>query len=188
MNIAGVILAGGQSSRYGQPKMFEPFRGEALYKQSLYALQANQLHPIIIATNAKLQHRFEQEGIVFSIEQTMHQGPLAALSQVMHTYPNDWFFVVASDMPYMNATFVHSLMQYCTPDVYAVVPKQQAYIQTLAALYHRKTLPFIDALLSNNRRSIKALLAQVPVNYVPFADNEPTFININRQQDWPKEL
>ena len=39
MKIAGVVLAGGQSSRYGQPKMFELFAGLPLYKQSLIAFQ-----------------------------------------------------------------------------------------------------------------------------------------------------
>lgn len=39
MKIAGVVLAGGQSSRYGQPKMFELFAGQPLYKHSLTALQ-----------------------------------------------------------------------------------------------------------------------------------------------------
>ena len=39
MKIAGIVLAGGQSSRYGQPKMFEMFAGQPLYKHSLIALQ-----------------------------------------------------------------------------------------------------------------------------------------------------
>lgn len=43
MKIAGIVLAGGQSSRYGQPKMFEMFAGQPLYKHSLIALQKNQL-------------------------------------------------------------------------------------------------------------------------------------------------
>lgn len=68
MKIAGIVLAGGQSSRYGQPKMFEMFAGQPLYKHSLIALQKNQLDPLIIATNAHLQHQFGQENVQWVIE------------------------------------------------------------------------------------------------------------------------
>ncbi|CAM5546636.1 putative molybdenum cofactor guanylyltransferase OS=Lysinibacillus sphaericus OX=1421 GN=mobA PE=3 SV=1 [Lysinibacillus sphaericus] len=74
MKIAGIILAGGQSSRYGKPKMFELFAGQPLYKHSLIALQKNQLSPIIIATNAQLQHQFEQENVQWIIDKQLHQG------------------------------------------------------------------------------------------------------------------
>lgn len=189
MTTAGVVLAGGQSSRYGQPKMFETFQGSPLYEYSLQALRANQLSPLIIATNEALQPYFKAVDCVFSIEQQAYQGPLAALKQIIQTYTNcEWFFVIASDMPYMNAHFVQTLLQQKTADYEAIVPAQADYIQPLAALYHRNVLPAIDEALCQNRCSMKAMLEQVRVQYVHFAEDDATFININRQQDWPKEL
>lgn len=112
MKIAGVVLAGGLSSRYGQPKMFELFAGQPLYKHSLIALQKNQLDPLIIATNAHLQQMFEQEDVQWVIEEQPHQGPLFALHYLMKANPDvEWFFVVASDMPYMNADFIEKMLR-----------------------------------------------------------------------------
>lgn len=189
MTTAGVVLAGGQSSRYGQPKMFEIFQGSPLYEHSLQALRANQLSPLIIATNEALQQRFETKDCIFSIEQQAHQGPLVALKQIIEKHTDsEWFFIIASDMPYMNAQFVQTLLQHQTTGYEAIVPEQAGYTQTLAALYHRNVLTAIDEALRQNRRSMKAMLEQIRVKYVPFAEDDATFININRQQDWPKEL
>lgn len=187
MKIAGVILAGGQSSRYGQPKMFELFAGIALYKHSLIALQKNNLEPLVIATNANLLEGFANEKVQMIVEQQPHQGPLFALHNIMTAFPEDeWFFVVASDMPYMNAEFIRNMLEYVDDRFDAIVPKQAIRIQPLAALYRRSALPKIKQLTEQNKRSMKALLDQLRVCYVSFEENSPTFININSQQDWSK--
>ncbi|KPN95405.1 molybdenum cofactor guanylyltransferase [Lysinibacillus sp. ZYM-1] len=185
MKMAGVVLAGGQSSRYGLPKMFETFAGLPLYKHSLNALQENQLNPLVIATNASLQPKFDQENVQWIIEQQPHQGPLFALHHIMTTFPDvEWFFVVASDMPYMNAGFIQEMLGYIDDSYDAIVPKQASRYQPLAALYRRTALPKAKQLTEQNKRSMKVLLDQLRVCYVPFDDNSPTFININAQQDW----
>lgn len=185
MKIAGVVLAGGQSSRYGQPKMFELFAGHPLYQHSLIALQKNQLDPLIIATNAHLQHLFEQEKVQWVIEKQPHQGPLFALHHMMTINPDvEWFFVVASDMPYMNADFIKKMLDKVNDAYDAIVPTQALRDQPLAALYRRTALSKAQQLTDQNKRSMKVLLEQLRVCYVPFDDNCPTFININAQQDW----
>ncbi|MFC9539418.1 molybdenum cofactor guanylyltransferase [Lysinibacillus sp. NPDC056959] len=185
MKIAGVVLAGGQSSRYGQPKMFELFAGLPLYKQSLIAFQKNQLHPLIIATNASLQSKFVEEDVQWSIEKQPHQGPLFALHHIMTNFPEvEWFFVIASDMPFINAEFVQTMLTFIDDRYEAIVPKQASRLQPLAALYRRSALPKAHQLVHQNKRSMKALLEQLQVCYVPFEDDSSTFININSQQDW----
>ena len=188
MKIAGVVLAGGQSSRYGQPKMFELFAGQPLYKNSLNALQQNGLVPLIIATNASLQRNFAEENIQMIIEKQPHQGPLFALQNIMANLPDvEWFFVVASDMPYMNAHFVQRMLTYIDDRYDAIVPKTSR-IQPLASLYRRTALPKVNLLIQQNKRSMKALLDQVRVCYVGFDENSPTFININTQTDWAQTV
>lgn len=189
MKIAGVVLAGGQSSRYGQPKMFELFAGQPLYKNSLIALQQNQLEPLIIATNASLQKKFAEENTQMIIEKQPHQGPLSALQNIMTNFPdNEWFFVVASDMPYMNADFVQTMLTYIDDRYDAIVPKQDSRLQPLAALYRRTALPIANLLIQQNKKSMKALLDQVRVCYVGFEEENATFININTQLDWAQTV
>ena len=189
MKIAGVVLAGGQSSRYGQPKMFELFGGRPLYKHSLIALQKNQLQPLIIATNASLQSKFVEEQVQWIIEKQPYQGPLFALQNIMTNFPDvEWFFVVASDMPFINADFVQTLLTYIDDRFEAIVPIQNARLQPLAALYRRSALPKANLLVQQNKRSMKVLLDQLRVCYIPFEIENSTFININSQQDWSQTV
>lgn len=185
MKIAGVVLAGGQSSRYGQPKMFELFNGHPLYKHSLNALQKNQLEPLIIATNTSLQSKFPQEKVHWIIEKQPHQGPLFALQNIMMNFPDvEWFFVIASDMPFIQADFVRTMLSFIDNRFDAIVPKQASRLQPLAALYRRSALSNANQLVQQNKRSMNALLEQLQVCYVPFEMESSTFININTQQDW----
>ena len=189
MKIAGVVLAGGQSSRYGQPKMFELFADRPLYKHSLIALQKNRLQPLIIATNASLQSKFVEENIEWIIEKQPHQGPLFALQNIMTCFPDvEWFFVVASDMPFINADFVQTMLTFVDDRFDAIVPKQDARLQPLAALYRRSALPIANQLVQQNKRNMKVLLEQLQVRYIPFEIEDSTFININTQQDWPQTI
>ena len=66
----------------------------------------------------------------------------------------------------------------------AIVPTQALRDQPLAALYRRTALPKATQLTAQNKRSMKVLLEQLRVCYVPFDDDSSTFININAQQDW----
>lgn len=187
MNIAGVVLAGGQSSRYGQPKMFEQFAGQPLYQYSLNALQQNQLQPLIIATNAHLQQGFAQDNVQWLIEPQPHQGPLFALHNIMENFPAvEWFFVLASDMPFIDAALVKALLSFIDERYDAIVPQQADRLQPLVALYRRTAYPFASKLVQQNRRSMQALLEKLRVCYVPFESDTMTFTNINTPQDWQR--
>ncbi|MBQ0138066.1 MAG: molybdenum cofactor guanylyltransferase [Kurthia sp.] len=188
MKIAGVVLAGGQSSRFGRPKMFEAFEKLPLYQHSLLALKQNKLSPLLIATNSELLPLFQQDDeIHWMIESPAHQGPLFALHQLLQENPDvEWFFVVASDMPFMNHTFIKTLLHKIDDCYDAVIPQQAGRIQPLAALYRRTVLVETTKLVAENRRSMKALLDVIRVNYVDFKKDDLVFTNINSQNDWPK--
>ncbi|MGM9966529.1 MAG: molybdenum cofactor guanylyltransferase [Rummeliibacillus sp.] len=184
--IAGVVLAGGQSSRYGKLKMFENFNGQLLYQYSLQALKKNELKPLIISTNASLSTKFKDKDVRLSIEKTVHQGPLFAIHHLISNTPDaDWFFVLACDMPFITSSFVNKMLSVVDDTYDAIVPMQSDKIQPLAALYHRSVLQKTEKLLQQNKRSMQSLLDQLNVCYVSIPDDEQVFININAITDWP---
>lgn len=187
MKIAGIVLAGGQSSRYGKPKMFEKLDSQFLYQYSLQAFKKNALKPLIISTNASLSPQFIEKDVRIFIEELPHQGPLFAIHHVLSkTTDADWFFVLASDMPYITESFVKMMLSFVDDTYDAIVPKQSDKIQPLAALYHRSILHKTEKLLQQHKRSMKSLLDQLSVYYVPVSDDEQAFININTISDWPQ--
>lgn len=60
---AGVILAGGESSRFGEPKAFVRYNGKYFYEYSLQALVpfTNQ---VVIISHPSLTSRFSQDPAV----------------------------------------------------------------------------------------------------------------------------
>ncbi|WNS80918.1 molybdenum cofactor guanylyltransferase [Domibacillus sp. DTU_2020_1001157_1_SI_ALB_TIR_016] len=186
MKTAGIVLAGGQSSRYGRPKMFEQYKEKPFYQHSVDVLSANGLHPIILSTNRFLADRFDLSGVELIVEPTPHQGPLFALHHAISQFGEpEWFFVLSADIPFVREAFIDQLLLHCHPDYNAVVPAEGEKLQPLLALYHRRCLPYMNEALGEGRRSLMALLHKIPFKTVSF-ENEPSFININTQLDFQK--
>lgn len=182
--ITGVLLAGGKSSRFGRPKMFEIWKGQPLYEVGVSAFSELN-YPIVIATNKELVSIFSAPHVKYITEETMHEGPLYALSHVMQRVESDWYFIIAADMPYVNAAFIAVLSAHISDDFDAIIPTEQGKWQPLAGLYHRRALPKAMAALERNRRSMKALLEEVRVSFIPMNDTK-IFKNINYVEDWPQ--
>ena len=188
MTIAGVVLAGGQSSRYGKPKMFEYHKGKQFYEHSIDALKANALSPIIVATNEKLLPYFQRKDVQYICESktNAHQGPLYAIANVLKNTPDaEWVFVLSCDIPYVTSDFVAKMIIYTNDNMLdAIVPVHSGRKQPLLSLYHRRCLPEMERLLLDNQRKIGLLFNNVNTLMVPFSDDDHVFTNINYQKDW----
>lgn len=189
MSIVGVVLAGGKSSRYGKAKMFEPYKGQPFYQHSVQALTKSDISSVYIVTNELLAPFFDRNTASILIEEQKHNGPLHALTFALESIESsDWFFVLAADIPFVTEEFVRSLIQYTNDSaIDAIVPISGEKEQPLLALYHKRCLPLAQKLLAHNKRSMRPLLQQVHVKWIPFPDHQRDFININRQEEWESE-
>ncbi|WP_227939655.1 molybdenum cofactor guanylyltransferase [Alkalihalobacillus deserti] len=190
MRVVGVILAGGQSLRYGKAKMFELYKGLPFYQHSVNALNnSSSISSIYIVTNELLASSFDDSVASILIEEQKHNGPLHALTHALESIEDaDWFFVLAADIPFVTSKLVRSLINYTDNfTVDAIIPIAGEKEQPLLALYHKRCLPVAQEILSQNKKSMRPLLQQVNVKWVQFPDNQREFININNQEDWKRE-
>lgn len=66
-----IILAGGQSERFGKPKAFAKIHSQMFYKRIIEVLEAtNMFNEIIISTNEILAHEFDYDNIVIDHAKT----------------------------------------------------------------------------------------------------------------------
>lgn len=190
MKIAGIVLAGGMSSRYGKPKMFEIYQNKFFYQHSVEALKQNSISPIVISTNENLISCFIQDDIDFIVEKETeaYQGPLFAMYNALSKIPNvEWYFVLSCDIPFITPSFVGKMINLTENSQYdAIVPTQSGNIHPLLALYHRRSLVKMEKLLAKNKRKIRLLLDEISVLSVPFSAEDEVFININNREDWRK--
>ncbi|MFS0654300.1 molybdenum cofactor guanylyltransferase [Bacillus sp. 179-C3.3 HS] len=186
MNIIHVILAGGASRRFGEPKASYTYKGKPLYVHVKEQMVGDQVmiisHPSLISF---FQARGEQD-VWLDDEHVRGRGPLAGIYTAMQKKQADWYLVTACDMPFIRKETAQMLVTYCSPQVDAVVPQIEGRLQPLFALYHRRSLLFMKECLEENQLAMINLLQKLQVHIVSEEELDVSpneFHNINRRSD-----
>ena len=184
-NIIGIVLAGGQSKRFGEPKALAKRNGKPFLMISVDALKevADEIVAVIrpeIKTGLP-----ELQNIPYTYDLKIYKGhgPLAGIYTVMSQYNSEWYLVAPCDTPFIKAAVFQKLAGYLNTPYEAVVPIVNGKTEPLAAAYHQKTKKVIKSLLEQKKLSVKELLGQIKVKYVKF-DEEKLFLNINTKEDY----
>lgn len=164
------IVAGGQARRLGgRVKGLIEVDGAPIIDRLLGLLA--DLDPVIIG---------EPEGPYAGrarIIADTHPGsgaPGALRTALEHA--DDWVFVCASDLPWLDRRTVDRLWGARREGDLAVLAEAGGHLQPLAGWWHA------DALASVEGASLKAMAASVNARCVPFADPRP-FYNINTPEE-----
>lgn len=187
--LAGILLAGGASRRFGSPKAFANVEGKPFYKHSLETLQAIT-GTIFIITNEQLEVKFENIAdaqIMTDDKKYRGKGPLAGLYTAMQAIKAEWYALIPVDVPFINPEIYHTLLEQRAPDLEAVIPLSNGRLQPLIALYHHSLAGRLKELLDTDQLAMRALLDISKVKYVPFTD-PAAFININWQEDYNRHI
>jgi len=186
--IVGVILSGGHSRRFGEPKAFAKNNGIPFYQCSIKAM-APKVDELVLVTNNELILKFRKEPISFQIF-TDHptyygQGPLAGIWTTMEYVKAEWYCVLPIDVPMITSDIIGELIKYLHTDLNteAVIPCVDGKLQPLIAIYHSSVKDKIKLQLDENRRSLHGLLEKLDYKLIPFESDLP-FININYRSDY----
>jgi molybdenum cofactor guanylyltransferase len=160
---AGVILAGGRASRMGgRDKAFAAVDGEPIAVRTVRLFQG-LFEQVIVSTNRP--ERFQGFGVETVADLRPGSGPLAGIEAAMLASRHPWLFVVACDMPGLDADVIRWLLaRPRTAD--AVVPRWEADVEPLHALYGVHTLPAVRACLGTGRQALRDFLPAIRVDYV----------------------
>lgn len=184
--LQGVILAGGMSRRFGTPKAFAEKDGIPFYQHSIAALNPF-VTSVLIVTNPKLQHLFQQEDegitVVNDLDNYRGQGPLAGIYTAMETSSSEWYMVIPVDVPFMETWVIEALVHSIDTNVDAIIPVVSGKMQPLISIFRHSLKEVIKSQLDNGERAVDQLLKKCKVSYVPM-DSEKAFININHQSDY----
>jgi molybdopterin-guanine dinucleotide biosynthesis protein A len=160
---AGVIVAGGRALRMGgRDKAFAAIEGQPIAVRTVRLFQ--EVFPqVIVATNRP--ERFGQLGVETVTDRHPGCGPLAGIHAAMLASRHPWLFVVACDMPGLDAEVIRWILaRPRTAD--AVVPRWDDDVEPLHALYAVHTLPQVERCLATGRHALREFLSAVRVDYV----------------------
>lgn len=188
-----IILAGGESRRFGRPKAFAEVEGQMFYQRIIKVLEStNMFNDILISTNNQLKNQFDHTNVVVDTEEHKGKGPLVGIFTAMQQYPDEeLFFVVSVDTPMISERAINQLYQFMVSHLIddqidiATVKASGRYIPTIG-FYSPKTKAVIEDILESDDYSFKQLYNQMNIDWIKVEDiKAPSYwyYNINSQQD-----
>jgi molybdopterin-guanine dinucleotide biosynthesis protein A len=160
VSVAGLLLTGGASRRYGSPKAELALHGERLADRGARVLRAVCDDVIEVGPG--------YSSLPAVREAPAGSGPLAALAAGIdairtHSAPAS-ILVLAVDLPFVDVALLEYLRDYESPN--AVVPRVGGIAQPLSARYGNDVAEVARALLADGARSMRALLDVLPVTWL----------------------
>lgn len=189
MKIAGIVLAGGQSSRFGEPKALAIWKGTTFVEHIVQVMESI-LQDVVVISHTDIKERVEQLVQVPVIEDVSHykgNGPLAGIVSGMEYIDSDWYIIMPCDAPNVSNEWITILLEQTSNEYDAVVPIINGRKQPLLAAYNNRLKEKIYALLQEKKRSMGQLLSQCNVKYIAGEDvqaNVDWFINVNTKEEY----
>ncbi|WP_445490676.1 molybdenum cofactor guanylyltransferase [Niallia sp. 03133] len=183
--LVGIILAGGQSIRYGEPKAFVKKGSKFFYQYSIDALLPFTSEIYLVAhPDLKSRFLFNKKVLVTEDHKPFQgYGPLAGIYSVMEEIEAVWYFVLPIDCPFITKQTIEEVLDSIAEGAEAVVPVVNGKKQPLIAAYHRKSKERIYEALKKNTLSMNGLLEHLSVTFVECLNKED-FVNINKPNDY----
>jgi molybdopterin-guanine dinucleotide biosynthesis protein A len=184
--MTGIILAGGENRRMGADKAFLPIAGIPMVEHILRTLRS-LFGEIIVVTNSPEQ--YAAYGVSVVRDAFNKRGPLTGLYSGLRHSNDEYNFVVACDMPFLNFWLISYLASLA--DGYdAVIPVIGDYIEPLHAMYHKEIVSTVEKRIRQGDQRIQNMVAELRVRYVyqkeieRFDAERKSFKNLNTPQEY----
>ncbi len=189
--IAGILLAGGQSRRFGANKAFATYNGTPLYRYS-YDVLKNVSSQVIVIGDQEMTAKMalDPETLYKEDNETFKGlGPLAGIYSAMEGLSSEWYAVLPCDVPLIKKEIFEKLLTYVDRKTVngsmpaGIIPVVNGKQQPLTGLYHHSTSVIIKGLLETNNLRMSDLLNSIETYYVEEQlFDERLFTNVNTRK------
>jgi molybdopterin-guanine dinucleotide biosynthesis protein A len=152
-DIAGIVLAGGRSSRMGTPKAALEWHGSTLLRR-ITSLVARSVDGPVVVVRAPGQPLPTLPADVSVVEDPREGlGPLQGLAAGLAAVAGDAraAYLSSTDAPFLHPAFVRRVVCALDDDVDVVLPHARGFPQPLAAVYRTTLTPLVDELVAAGR-------------------------------------
>jgi molybdopterin-guanine dinucleotide biosynthesis protein A len=111
-------------------------------------------------------------------------GPIGGLYTALSQTQAQWNVLVACDMPNVTTAFLNHLFAAAeTSGADCVVPENEAKLDPLCAVYHRRVAPLVHAAIHHKLFKMKDFIATLQAIRWPVPDARP-LQNVNTPAEW----
>lgn len=176
LNLNGLVLCGGQSSRMQQDKGFITYRGMPQY-QVVFNLLSSYCNTVYISGREQVE--YGNHSVITDDAAFVEIGPLAGLLSAYKKEQADWL-IIAVDYPNFGEIDVEHLLDAYDTTYHATVyfdPDKQ-FFEPFLGIYKKEMLQFILEKGSTFQYSAQKILLQGMVKKV-YPLHAETLLNIN---------
>jgi molybdopterin-guanine dinucleotide biosynthesis protein A len=162
----GVLLAGGQSRRFGSNKALSAMGDCRLIEHPARVLAKLFAHLLLVTNSPEL---YQFLGWPMLPDLAPGGGPLAGIEAALTQAQTPYIFVAACDMPELDGALISHLCRLA-PGYDAVIPVSAKGLEPLHGVYARSALPTISAALAAGTRKLQIVLADLKIRTVSEAE------------------
>lgn len=189
LNMTGILLAGGKSSRMGKNKAFLELNGKPVIERNLEILQSIFSEVLISSNSPELYTQYNAKVVE---DHYVEQGPLGGIQACLREAASEYCFFAACDIPFLNPDLIR-FMASLAEKYDIVAPKTAEGIHPLYAFYKRSScLPKIEKSLKEGILKTIDFFDQCSVRYISeseieqFGDLQLLLYNVNTPDEWVK--
>ncbi len=189
MKRSGVILAGGASRRFGEPKAFASFNGRPMY-QTVRDRLLRVVDELLVVSHPDLVKSFSSDAMIEVTEDCApHQGkgPLAGIWTAFKVLQADELLVFPCDAPLVSDAYIDWLINKAVERKMTDggVPSFHGRLHPLMGFYRKSCLGTLGDLLDSNQLRVQALIdsTTIEIFQVPNRFSELPFYNVNTKDD-----
>lgn len=188
--MTGIVLAGGKSGRMGTDKAFLRVAGRPIVERVIDVL-GEAFGKVIIVTNSPSAYA-GYNALVIKDAVDM-PGPLTGVYSGLLASGDEYNFVAACDMPFLNIRLV-KFMAGLAAGHDAVVPVIVGQFEPLHAVYRRTAAGLMGSHILNGVQRITAVFSGLSIRRVSeeeiarFDPGRRSFINLNTPQEYKEAL
>jgi molybdopterin-guanine dinucleotide biosynthesis protein A len=152
---AGVVLAGGRSSRMGTPKAALEWHGSTLLRRTAGILARATGGPVVVVRAHGQELPALPKGILVADDPREGKGPVQGIAAGLAALRGraDLAFIASTDMPFLHPAFIRRVLRVLSDDdtTDVALPVARGYKQPLAAAYRVSLAEAAERLVKDDR-------------------------------------
>jgi molybdenum cofactor guanylyltransferase len=150
---AGIVLAGGRSSRMGTPKAALEWHGSTLLRRVVGVVGRSIDGPVVVVRASGQTLPWLPDAIEVVEDAREGRGPLQGLAAGLAAVRDRAYaaYVSSTDVPLLHPRFVRRVLAALDDDVDVVLPEVGGFRHPLAAVYRTELVDVVERLIAEDR-------------------------------------
>lgn len=174
--IKGLVLVGGKSIRMGTDKSELNYFGKPQKEVAKELLESHNLETYYSVQKSENDNEISDKFI--------NLGPFGGICSAFQEDPNSAWFVLATDVPFVNDKLINLLLEKRNPSkvATAIKGKNKTFVEPLITIYEPKAYPILLQYLAQGYSCPRKMLINSDVEVVEIADD--LIRNINTPEEF----